>query len=656
MRHSICIQLLAMCMLARGSAPPNIVWLMSDDLGYGELSSFGQTQFRTPHIDRLASEGVRFTSAYCGEAVCAPSRGALMTGLHMGHAYIRGNGKKGIGGTDTPLRPGDTTVAELLQQAGYYTGLVGKWGLGVNGTTGSAQNKGFNYFFGEPDQTHAHNMYPEFLLQSSEAVAGRLEEIALTGNTRQEIQGVPAFASSLLHAQSGLCLGATGRAAEGDPLRVQSCVWGIDTRQWLLDEASGVLVYDGVVSSPSPSLCAAANGENGEVVLAACDRASPAQQWVLTAQQQLSSGTGARPVCMQAVLSPGDEAAAVTTMPCVSPAVEVGAQTFRFLNPIPSRERCMSPQDQYGNFGGCNYTHDLFTDHAVAFLEERARVPDQPFFLYVAWTDPHAGGWGSDVEHGNPVPFDGQFNSEHSWPVVERDHASVIQNVQDRGEYNTVSVSVVFMADKKCICADVGRILRTLQTTGMDNNTIVFFASDNGASDEGGHRASFFTSSGPLRGVKRSLYEGGIRTPSSARWPGVIPPAQVSAFPWTFADFLPTALELASRPDLVPPGLDGISIVPTLLGQPQSRGDFCLYWEFCTNDLWGRAARRGRWKAVALSSAGPTELYDLERDIGETTDLAARFPAVVREMEACMDAEHEDSPDWPVGDGLCVSS
>ncbi|CAM9404290.1 unnamed protein product [Ectocarpus fasciculatus] len=455
-------------MLARGSAPPNIVWLMSDDLGYGELSSFGQTQFRTPHIDRLASEGVRFTSAYCGEAVCAPSRGALMTGLHMGHAYIRGNGKKGIGGTDTPLRPGDTTVAELLQQAGYYTGLVGKWGLGVNGTTGSAQNKGFNYFFGEPDQTHAHNMYPEFLLQSSEAVAGRLEE------------------------------------------------------------------------------------------------------------------------------------------------------------------------DQYGNFGGCNYTHDLFTDHAVAFLEERARVPDQPFFLYVAWTDPHAGGWGSDVEHGNPVPFDGQFNSEHSWPVVERDHASVIQN--------------------KCICADVGRILRTLQTTGMDNNTIVFFASDNGASDEGGHRASFFTSSGPLRGVKRSLYEGGIRTPSSARWPGVIPPAQVSAFPWTFADFLPTALELASRPDLVPPGLDGISIVPTLLGQPQSRGDFCLYWEFCTNDLWGRAARRGRWKAVALSSAGPTELYDLERDIGETTDLAARFPAVVREMEACMDAEHEDSPDWPVGDGLCVSS
>lgn len=490
------ILLLVMGVSVNAARRPNIVWIMSDDLGYGELSSFGQTNFRTPNIDRLAAEGIRFTSAYCGEAVCAPSRGSLMTGLHMGHAYIRGNGNKGPDGTDTPLRANDTTVAELLQEAGYHTGLVGKWGLGSNASTGSAQLKGFSYFFGEPSQGNAHNMYPEYLFESSATDPRVLDVVTLSGNLRS------------------------------------------------------------------------ARGES------------------------------------------------------------------------PSREQCMGPMDDWGNFGGCNYTHDLFTQHAVQYLRESVTErPGQPFFLYVAWTDPHAGGWGSNAETGNPVTFDGEFAENTTWPVVERDHASVIQNVQDR---------------------DVGVLLDLLKELGIDEDTIVFYASDNGASDEGGHQASFFTSSGPLRGVKRSLYEGGIRTPSSVRWPGRIVPGLVSDFPWQFADFLPTALDLAGRPDLVPPGVDGLSIVPTLLGGAQGQqrrpADECFYWEFCTNDKWGRAGRMGRWKAVALSSEAPTELYDLETDIGETADLAAQHPEVVRRLEECMDRAHTDSPDWPVGDGICVTS
>ena len=125
------------------TAPPNILWIMSDDLGYGELGVFGQTLFATPNIDKLAAEGLRFTNAYTGQAVCAPSRTSLMTGLHQGHAYIRGNNAN-ADGTDMALRSNDTTVAELLQAAGYFTAHVGKWGLGYNGSTGAPLSKGFD--------------------------------------------------------------------------------------------------------------------------------------------------------------------------------------------------------------------------------------------------------------------------------------------------------------------------------------------------------------------------------------------------------------------------------------------------------------------------------------------------------------------------------
>ena len=143
---------------------PNIIFIMVDDLGYGDLGSFGQQNIKTPHLDQLATEGMRFTQFYAGSTVCAPSRCVLMTGLHTGHSYIRGNGKDN-------LRPNDVTIAEVLQQVGYKTALCGKWGLGHENSTGLPTRQGFDHFFGYLDQHHAHNYFPTFLVRNEERVA-----------------------------------------------------------------------------------------------------------------------------------------------------------------------------------------------------------------------------------------------------------------------------------------------------------------------------------------------------------------------------------------------------------------------------------------------------------------------------------------------------
>jgi len=149
---------------------PNVIFIMADDLGYGELGAYGQKLIRTPHLDRFAAEGMRFTQFYAGNTVCAPSRSVLMTGLHTGHTRVRGNS-----GPENPaaqmLRTGDVTVARVLQSAGYKTGLVGKWGLGNAGDEGEPGKHGFDYFFGFLNQTHAHNHYPDFLWRNTERVA-----------------------------------------------------------------------------------------------------------------------------------------------------------------------------------------------------------------------------------------------------------------------------------------------------------------------------------------------------------------------------------------------------------------------------------------------------------------------------------------------------
>jgi arylsulfatase A-like enzyme len=153
------LSLLSAAGLAQVARPrrPNIVWIMADDLGYGDLGCYGQKIIRTPHLDRMAGEGMRFTDAYAGCTVCAPSRSVLMTGYHMGHASVRSN----PGGV--PLLASDVTVAECLKQGGYRTGGFGKWGLGDNGTDGAPWKQGFDEFFGYLNQVHAHWFYPEFL-------------------------------------------------------------------------------------------------------------------------------------------------------------------------------------------------------------------------------------------------------------------------------------------------------------------------------------------------------------------------------------------------------------------------------------------------------------------------------------------------------------
>src|SRR4051812_8313988 len=152
-----------------GQAPrrPNIVFILADDLGYGDVGCYGQKRIQTPNIDRLAKQGLRFTDFYAGCTVCAPSRCVLMTGYHTGHAQIRGNA-----GRERPeiqvLRDSDVTVGEVFKKASYATALCGKWGLGDEGTIGTPNKQGFDYFFGYLNQFHAHNYYPAYLIKNEE--------------------------------------------------------------------------------------------------------------------------------------------------------------------------------------------------------------------------------------------------------------------------------------------------------------------------------------------------------------------------------------------------------------------------------------------------------------------------------------------------------
>lgn len=159
---------------AKEAAPPtdrpNIILIMADDLGYGELGCYGQKEIATPNLDQLAKDGLRFTHFYAGSTVCAPSRCVLMTGLHTGHCRVRGNAGQGDPAPQT-LVDEDKTIAEYLRAAGYRTGLIGKWGLGddPNGP-GHPNRQGFDYFFGFLDQMHAHNHYPDYLWENEERV------------------------------------------------------------------------------------------------------------------------------------------------------------------------------------------------------------------------------------------------------------------------------------------------------------------------------------------------------------------------------------------------------------------------------------------------------------------------------------------------------
>ena len=262
------------------------------------------------------------------------------------------------------------------------------------------------------------------------------------------------------------------------------------------------------------------------------------------------------------------------------------------------------------------YSCDLMADEAAAFLRKHQ---DRPFFLYLAYTLPHANNEAG--KQGMEVPDYGPY-ADKDWPEPQKGHAAMITRLDGY----------------------VGRLLADLKELGLDEKTVVFFSSDNGPHKEGGADPEFFRSSGPLQGYKRSLHDGGIRVPMIVRWPGVIRPGSTSELVWAFEDFLPTAAELAGAK--APPGIDGISVVPTLRGQgPQPQHDF-LYWEFHEGGSQ-QAVRMGPWKAVRPWQQ-PIRLFDLRADLAEQRDVAAEHPEIVARIEAYLKTARTDSDDWPM--------
>ncbi len=164
---------------------PNLIFILADDLGYGQLGCFGSTKIATPNLDRMAAEGMKFTQFYAGSTVCAPSRSVLMTGLHTGHTRVRGNAGK-QNRTPQNLRADDQIVPEVLKKAGYATALIGKWGIGHEGSDGLPNKKGFDYFYGCLDQHHAHNPYPPFIVRNGSHVSLRNKTIPGSGGAGEE--------------------------------------------------------------------------------------------------------------------------------------------------------------------------------------------------------------------------------------------------------------------------------------------------------------------------------------------------------------------------------------------------------------------------------------------------------------------------------------
>ena len=447
-------------------ARPNIVFIMADDLGYGDLGCYGSKLIKTPRLDRMAAEGIQFRNMYAGCTVCAPSRSVLMTGQHMGHTFVRGN----AGGADMTiqtLRNEDVTVAEVLSGVGYRTALCGKWGLGderLGGYSGLPTHQGFDYFYGYLNQVHAHNYYPEFLWRNRERV----------------------------------------------PL-------------------------DNVVEK--------VNRKYG--------------------------------------------------------GFEGGAATKRV-----------------------DYSHDLIFSEALTWIEQNR---EHPFFLYLPLTIPHANNEGTRMTgDGQEVPEYGIYSSE-DWPNQDKGQAAMITRM-----------------DRDC-----GRLLDTLDQLGLAKRTVVMFTSDNGPHDEGGHDTDRFTPAGPLRGMKRDLYEGGIREPFIARWPGTTPAGVISDHIGYFGDLMATAGELASAP--VPTNIDSVSFAPILRGDldAQMKHEF-LYWEFYERGS-KQAVRFGQWKAVRMPMhTGVVELFDLSTDLGEASNVAAEHADLVERAIEMMDASHEPNDNWSV--------
>jgi arylsulfatase A-like enzyme len=270
------------------------------------------------------------------------------------------------------------------------------------------------------------------------------------------------------------------------------------------------------------------------------------------------------------------------------------------------------------------YSHDLLVDGALEFVR---RHRDRPFFLYGAFTLPHA-----EVA----VPEDSLAEYRGRWPEPKVFSGS--KTYAPQTQPRAVRAAMITRLDR-----DVGRILDLLDELKLSANTLVIFTSDNGPITAGGQDPEFFDSNGPLRDLKFTLYEGGIRVPFIARWPGRIAPGSEATLISDFCDLFPTFAVLAGAK--LPAGLDGVSILPTLTGQParQSRRDH-FYWEAAPQ----QAVRRGDWKAYRAAPGRPVELYDLATDIGETRDVAHTHPDIATQLTQLLTASHVDSPEFPL--------
>jgi arylsulfatase A-like enzyme len=266
------------------------------------------------------------------------------------------------------------------------------------------------------------------------------------------------------------------------------------------------------------------------------------------------------------------------------------------------------------------FSHDLFTQKALEYLKAQDTAP--PFFLYLAYTIPHANNERGVMESmGMDVPDYGPY-ADRKWPDVEKAFAASITRMD----------------------ADIGRVIQTLDARGLSQNTLVVFSSDNGPHKEGNHNPNFFESSGAVRGLKRDLYEGAIRVPGIAQWRGRIRAGQESDAPWAFWDFLPTACSLAGvKP---PPGIDGLDVSSTLLdGKPVARDHF--YWEFHEGGF-SQAVRSGDWKLVRQAPKLQLELFNIKDDPRELRNVAAAQPEITARLQRLFTTARTDNPNFPV--------
>ena len=443
---------------------PNVIYILADDMGYGDLSCYGQQRFATPNIDRLAKEGIQFMQHYAGTSVCAPSRSVLMTGQHTGYTPIRSN--MAAGNKRAFLPRSTITLAELFKQAGYATGAFGKWGLGAVGTEGDPNNQGFDEFYGFNSQALAHSYYPDFLIHNQEKV------ILERNHPDKKVD----YAPTLIHNQ------------------------------------------------------------------------------------------------------------------------------------------------------------------VMKFIDQNR---DQPFFIYYPTIIPHAE---LVAPEEYMARFSGKLLPEKSFNGVKYG----APNYKTGGYESQPEGHAAFAAMVTLLDDQVGEILDRLKQYGLDNNTIVIFSSDNGPHQEAGADPEYFNSNGPWRGIKRDLYEGGIREPMLARWPGHIAPGTKTDHISAFWDVLPTLADLLKVQP--PKDIQGISFLPTLLGKGTQKQHDYLYWEF--HERGGRQAiRKGKWKYVVYNVLNKqkrtVELYDLDADPGEADNIASKHQDVVKQLQALMDRSRVATPLFP---------